>query len=33
MMFPSDQPPAGFGPIRLEQNDVAVLLRKKQQRE
>src|SRR3989440_9356463 len=27
MTFPSDQPPAGFGPIRLEQNDVAVLLR------
>jgi len=25
--FPSDQPPAGFGPVRLEQNDVAVLLR------
>src|SRR5258706_12979816 len=27
MTFPSDQPPAGFGPVRLEQNDVAVLLR------
>jgi len=25
--FPSDQPPHGFGPVRLEQNDVAVLLR------
>jgi hypothetical protein len=25
--FPSDQPPAGFGAIRLEQNDIAVLLR------
>jgi hypothetical protein len=25
--FPSDQPPSGFGPLRLEQNDVAVLLR------
>jgi hypothetical protein len=25
--FPSDTPPAGFGPVRLEQNDVAVLLR------
>lgn len=25
--FPSDQPPAGFGPVRLEQNDLAVLLR------
>ncbi|MEU2623293.1 hypothetical protein ABZ642_35190 [Streptomyces sp. NPDC007157] len=25
--FPSDQPPSGFGPVRLEQNDVAVLLR------
>ena len=25
--FPSDQPPPGFGPVRLEQNDVAVLLR------
>jgi hypothetical protein len=25
--FPSDQPPPGFGPIRLEENDVAVLLR------
>ena len=25
--FPSDQPPTGFGPVRLEQNDVAVLLR------
>src|SRR2546421_1418905 len=25
--FPSDQPPADFGPVRLEQNDVAVLLR------
>src|SRR5215469_16229092 len=25
--FPSDQPPAGFGPVRLEHNDVAVLLR------
>jgi hypothetical protein len=27
MTFPSDQPPAGFGPVHLEQNDVAVLLR------
>jgi hypothetical protein len=27
MTFPSDQPPPGFGPVRLEQNDVAVLLR------
>ncbi len=25
--FPSDQPPPGFGQVRLEQNDVAVLLR------
>ena len=25
--FPSDQPPSGFGPVRLEHNDVAVLLR------
>jgi hypothetical protein len=25
--FPSDQPPAGFGPVRLESNDVAVILR------
>ncbi|MBW8698040.1 hypothetical protein MBT84_00505 [Streptomyces sp. MBT84] len=25
--FPSDQPPPGFGPVRLEQNDLAVLLR------
>jgi hypothetical protein len=25
--YPSDQPPAGFGPVRLEQNHVAVLLR------
>ncbi|MEU6489076.1 MULTISPECIES: hypothetical protein [unclassified Streptomyces] len=25
--FPSDQPPPGFGPVRLEQNDVVVLLR------
>jgi hypothetical protein len=25
--FPSDQPPPGFGPVRLERNDVAVLLR------
>jgi hypothetical protein len=25
--FPSDQPPAGFGPVHLEQNDVTVLLR------
>src|SRR5260370_15478989 len=25
--FPSDQPPAGFGPVHLEQDDVAVLLR------
>jgi hypothetical protein len=25
--FPSDQPPAGFGAVRLEQNDIAVLLR------
>jgi hypothetical protein len=27
MTFPSDQPPSGFGPVRLEQNDMAVLLR------
>ncbi len=27
MTFPSDQPPAGFGPVHLEQNDVAVVLR------
>src|SRR5258706_2507543 len=27
MTFPSDQPPAGFGPVHLEQDDVAVLLR------
>jgi hypothetical protein len=27
MTFPSDQPPHGFGSVRLEQNDVAVLLR------
>src|SRR5258708_11385272 len=27
MTFPSDQPPAGFGPVRLEQDDVAVVLR------
>jgi hypothetical protein len=27
MTFPSDQPPPGFGPVHLEQNDVAVLLR------
>src|SRR5260221_1909540 len=27
MTFPSDQPPPGFGPVRLEQNEVAVLLR------
>src|SRR5258707_4380695 len=27
LTFPSDQPPAGFGAVRLEQNDVAVLLR------
>jgi hypothetical protein len=27
MTFPSDQPPPGFGPVRLEHNDVAVLLR------
>ena len=27
LTFPSDQPPAGFGPVHLEQNDVAVLLR------
>src|SRR5260370_10118216 len=27
MTFPSDQPPAGFGPVSLEQNDVAVVLR------
>ncbi|BCL81070.1 hypothetical protein ccbrp13_35350 [Ktedonobacteria bacterium brp13] len=27
MTFPSDQPPAGFGPVHLEQNDVAILLR------
>jgi hypothetical protein len=26
-VFPSDQPPPGFGPVHLEQNDVAVLLR------
>jgi hypothetical protein len=25
--FPSDQPPPGFGPVRLEQNDVAILIR------
>jgi hypothetical protein len=25
--FPSDEPPPGFGPVRLEQNHVAVLLR------
>jgi hypothetical protein len=25
--FPSDTPPPGFGPVRLEQNDVSVLLR------
>jgi hypothetical protein len=25
--FPSDQPPPGFGPVHLEQNDVALLLR------
>jgi hypothetical protein len=25
--FPSDQPPPGFGPVRLEQNHLAVLLR------
>jgi hypothetical protein len=25
--FPSDQSPPGFGPVRLEQNDVAVLIR------
>jgi hypothetical protein len=25
--FPSDQPPPGSGPVRLEQNDVAVMLR------
>ncbi|WP_433351665.1 hypothetical protein ACQP25_01440 [Microtetraspora malaysiensis] len=25
--FPSDEPPPGFGSVRLEQNDVAVLLR------
>jgi hypothetical protein len=25
--FPSDQPPGGFGAVRLEQNDVAILLR------
>jgi hypothetical protein len=25
--FPSDQPPPGFGPVRLEENDVVVLLR------
>jgi len=25
--FPSDQPPADFGPVRLEQNDVVVILR------
>ncbi|EFH90516.1 DUF7405 family protein [Ktedonobacter racemifer] len=27
MTFPSDHPPAGFGPVRLEQNDVVVILR------
>ncbi|HEX4204712.1 MAG TPA: hypothetical protein VHZ51_11080 [Ktedonobacteraceae bacterium] len=27
MTFPSDQPPAGFGPVHLEQNDVAMILR------
>ncbi len=27
MTFPSDTPPPGFGSVRLEQNDVAVLLR------
>jgi hypothetical protein len=27
MTFPSDQPPAGFGPVHLEQNDMLVLLR------
>jgi hypothetical protein len=27
MTFPSDQPPAGFGPVHLEQNDLAVILR------
>ena len=27
MTFPSDHPPPGFGPVRLQQNDVAVLLR------
>ena len=25
--FPSDQPPADFGPVRLEQNDLAMILR------
>lgn len=25
--FPSDQPPPGFGPVRLEQNDVVVVIR------
>jgi hypothetical protein len=25
--FPSDTPPPGFGPVRLEQNDVAIILR------
>src|SRR5258708_29996262 len=27
MTFPSDQPPAGFGPVHLEQDDEAALLR------
>lgn len=27
MTFPSDQPPPGFGPVHLEQNEVAMLLR------
>jgi hypothetical protein len=27
MTFPSDQAPPGFGPVRLEQNDMAVLVR------
>jgi hypothetical protein len=27
MTFPSDYPPAGFGPVRLEQNDMVVILR------
>lgn len=27
MTFPSDQPPAGFGPVHLEQNHVSILLR------